>query len=174
MAENNPPVSRAIDHAPRRTTFVGECRNFICGACLFVQQITSYLLDLAIAFSHLACVRAVSDDNYRMVLAGVWICSEHKHMQRSSRQTKMMRSGSFTQHGSLWRLSAMHKVPETDSPTLIYCLLIYNFAKSTELEQVIEKRVGIYNLASPSRKPKRQGRKENKRKIRKKGICVVI
>lgn len=135
---------------------------------------TSYLLDLAIAFSHLACVRAVSDDNYRMVLAGVWICSEHKHMQSSRRQIKMMLSRSFTQQGSLWRLSAMHKVPETDSPTLIYCLLIYNFAKSTELEQVIEKRVGIYNLASPSRKPKRQGRKENKRKIRKKGICVVI
>lgn len=159
MAENNPSVSRAIAHAPRRTTFAGECRNFICGAYLFVQRITSYLLDVAIAFSHLACVRAVSDDNYRKELAGVWICSEHKHMQSSSRQIKMMLSRSFTQHGSLWRLSAMHKVPETDSPTLIYCLLIYNFAKSTELEQVIEKRVGIYNLASPSRKPKRQGRK---------------
>lgn len=54
----------------------------------------------------------------------------------------MILSCSFTQHGSLWRLSALHKVPETDSPTLIYCLLIYNFAKSTELEQVIEKRGG--------------------------------
>lgn len=44
-----------------------------------------------------------------------YICSEP--MYCSGRQIGWMIRRRFTQHGGLWRLSALHKVPETDSPT---------------------------------------------------------
>lgn len=67
MAEKNSLVSRAIEPCTTPNNFCRRMPEFHMWRLPFRATITrtSYLLDLAIAFSHLACVRAVSDDNYR-------------------------------------------------------------------------------------------------------------